>query len=258
MARRFDPPNALLLDEHREETFRVFKKQWERYAIVSKLSKEDEDYRSALLLYTVGEPAVKLVESSGKERTTVTQILDILESHCVGTKNELYHDFVFGTADQKEGEDFDTLLARLRSLEKVCNFEELKDRMLRNRLVLGIQNNDTRRKLLASTEQTLESVIKLCKSEKRATTTLQKIQAEEAVNVNEISKRSHRSFKDTKSATRSVDCKYCGRRHAARKESCKAFGKICNFCKAENHFEAVCLKKKAGAHASTHAIAGGD
>ena len=104
---------------------------------------------------------------------------------------------VFGTADQ-EGEDFDTFLARLRSLEKVCNFEELKDRMLRNRLVLGIQNNDTRRKLLASTEQTLESVIKLCKSEERATTTLRKIQAEEAVNVNEISKRSHRSFKDTK------------------------------------------------------------
>ncbi|XP_067931142.1 uncharacterized protein [Watersipora subatra] len=127
--------------------------------------------------------------------------------------------------------------------------------MLRNRLVLGIQNNDPRRKLLASTEQTLESVIKLCKSEERATTTLQKRQAEEAVNVNEISKKSHRSFKDTKSATRSVDCKYCGRLHAARKESCKAFGKICNFCKAEIHFEAVCLKKKAGAHASTHAIA---
>ena len=98
-----------------------------------------------MLLYTVGEPAVKLVESSGKERTNVTQILDILESHCVGTKNELYHDFVFGTADQKEGEDFDTFLAILHSLENVCNFEELKDRMLRNRLVLGIQNNDTRR-----------------------------------------------------------------------------------------------------------------
>ena len=109
---------------------------------------------------------------------------------------------------------------------------------------------------LASTEQTLESVIKLCKSEESATTTLQKIQAEEAVSVNKISKRRHRCIKDTKSATRSVDCKYCGRRHTARKESCKAFGKICNFCKAENHFEAVCLKKEAGAHASTHAIAG--
>ena len=103
MARKFDLPRPLVLDDHREEAFRVFKKRWERYSIVTKLADEDDDYRAALLMYTIGEPAVKIVESSGAEHAEVNQILKILEAHCIGTKNELYHDFVFGTADQKDG-----------------------------------------------------------------------------------------------------------------------------------------------------------
>ena len=41
-------------------------------------------------------------------------------------------------------------------------------------------------KLLASSKQTLEAITKLCKSEERATTTLRKIQADEAVSVNAV------------------------------------------------------------------------
>lgn len=262
MARKFDPPRPLVLDEHREEAFRVFKKQWERYSIVSKLADENDAYRAALLMYTVGEPAVKIVESSGTEHKTVDQILEILKTHCIGTKNELYHDFVFGTADQKDGEDFDTFLARLRSLETICDFGDLKDRMIRNRVVLGIQSNETRRKLLASSEQTLEAITKLCKSEERATTTLRKIQADETVSVNAV--YNNRGFRRTSERkhdnSKTVDCKYCGRIHPHKKEACKAFGKICNYCKGSNHFETVCMKKKAaeGRQASTHLITSGD
>ena len=256
MARKFDPPRPLVLDEHREEAFRVFRKQWERYSIVAKLADEDDDYRAALLMYTIGEPAVKIVESSGAEHAKVNQILEILEAHCIGTKNELYHDFVFGTADQKDGEDFDTFLARLRNLEKICDFGNLKDRMIRNRIVLGIQNNETRRKLLASSEQTLEAITKLCKSEERATTTLRKIQADEAVNVNAVyGSGPNRTSERNKGQQISKDCKYCGRSHPPKKEACKAFGKTCNYCKGLNHFELVCMKKKASnRQASTHTI----
>jgi len=252
MARKFDPPSPLVLDEHREEAFHVFKKQWKRYAVVAKLADENEAYRVALLMYTVGEPAVKLIESSGKDHGTIKGIFEILEGHCVGTKNELYHDFVFGTADQREGEDFDTFVARLRAQAVICDFGALRDR-IRNRIVLGIQSNETRRKLLASSEQSLGAITKLCKSEERATTTLRKIQAEESVNA--VANSSRRVTTDRRQKS---ECKYCGKSHSPKKEACRAFGKTCNYCKGKNHFEVVCLKKKASSQASTHAITDAD
>ena len=47
----------------------------ERYFIVADLADEDNGYRAALLMYTVGEPTVKIVESSGAEHAKVDEIL---------------------------------------------------------------------------------------------------------------------------------------------------------------------------------------
>ena len=32
------------------------------------------------------------------------------------------------------------------------------------------------------------------------------------------------------------ECRYCGRRHAPKKEMCPAYGKTCNNCWAKDHF----------------------
>ena len=99
-------------------------------------------------------------------------------------------------------------------------------------------------KLLASSKQTLEAITKLCKSEERATTTLRKIQADEAVSVNAVYGRGpKRASKRNKRQQIPKDCKYCGRSHPPEMEACKAFGETCNYCKGLNHFELMCVKK---------------
>ena len=39
------------------------------------------------------------------------------------------------------------------------------------------------------------------------------------------------------------DCKYCGRRHAMKKELCPAWGKTCSKCTGKNHFAIKCRVK---------------
>ena len=39
------------------------------------------------------------------------------------------------------------------------------------------------------------------------------------------------------------DCKFCGRKHLATKESCPAYGQECRKCGQENHFSKFCPKK---------------
>ncbi|XP_061765807.1 uncharacterized protein LOC133558441 [Nerophis ophidion] len=44
-----------------------------------------------------------------------------------------------------------------------------------------------------------------------------------------------------------VECKYCGTRHARGRDQCPAFGKSCRSCGTANHFAKVCMKR--GQHA---------
>jgi len=233
---KVDPPKPIDLTnvDGREESFRNFSRRWATFTVVSKLGEEEDDYQAATLMYVMGEDAARLVEASNEPKETCTEILAILENHCVGTQNELYNDYKFGSAMQLEGEDFDTFLARLRELEKRCNFPAaVRDRLMRNRVVLGIQCNKTRQKLLASQEQDLRTVIQICRSEGRAKDTLRKIQKDaELDEVNQMQKVDNKK-----------PCKYCGSKHPPRQ--CKAYGKKCSYCGGKNHFAAVCFQAKS-------------
>ena len=41
------------------------------------------------------------------------------------------------------------------------------------------------------------------------------------------------------------NCKFCGRKHLATKESCPAYGQECRNCRQENHFSKFCPKKRS-------------
>ena len=73
---------------------------------------------------------------------------------------------VFNSSSQEEEEEFDTYLAAR------CNFGNLQDELIRDRLILGIHSEETRKKLLATDGLTLETAIPLCRSEETACMTL--------------------------------------------------------------------------------------
>ena len=82
----------------------------------------------------------------------------------IGETNETYERYVFNKCDQQQGQSFDSYLTALRSLIKTCNFGTLQDNLLRDRVVLGIQENSTRKKLLAESKLALEKCISICRA----------------------------------------------------------------------------------------------
>lgn len=48
---------------------------------------------------------------------------------------------------QQEGETGDAYVTALKTLAKTCNFGQLQDDLLRDRIVIGIKDNATRKKL---------------------------------------------------------------------------------------------------------------
>ena len=70
-----------------------------------------------------------------------------LEEFGVGETNEIYERYQFNKRDQESGESIDSYVASLRTLAKTCNYGSLLDSLILDRIVVGIRDNDTRKRL---------------------------------------------------------------------------------------------------------------
>jgi len=79
------------------------------------------------------------------------------EAHCVGEVNVVYERYLFYKRKQENGETFDSFVAELRKLVKTCDFGAAEDSTVRDRIVMGIRDDTTRRKLLQTRKLDLKS-----------------------------------------------------------------------------------------------------
>lgn len=93
---------------------------------------------------------------------TVQGILTALETYCVPRKYTTYERYVFRTTVQ-EDRSFDVFVTDLRRRAEYCDFEGIKDSLIRDQIVVGISDPKLRERLLRETDLTLEKAIKLCR-----------------------------------------------------------------------------------------------
>jgi hypothetical protein len=180
-----------------------------------------------------------------------------------------YEQYMFNSRMQENGERFDIFLGDVRRLARSCAFGGVEDSIIRDRLVVGIRDDATRRKLLQLRDLTLNKAIDLCRASEAAGQQLKamagpdEVQAVNSTHSSGVASRGQRDNRseyrggggerdqrakghghsgDSKSAHR---CKFCNRSHVMKKESCPAFGKTCNVCSGKNHFPASSVCKKA-------------
>ena len=181
---------------------------WDNYVIVARLDNEAADYKKALFLHTLG-PDGLLIYNGMKlgDDHTLEDIIEALENHFIGKTNETYERFVFNKRDQKSNEPFEDYVATLQTLMKTCNFsDDMKDSLLRDRIVLCIRNQSTRERLLQEAELTLQTCIDKCRA---AETTTQQLRA---MSENELSAEAHAiSARPRKgsSSVKKASCKFC-------------------------------------------------
>ena len=96
------------------------------------------------------------------------------DAHFVGTTNETYERYVFNNRNQGATESVEDCVVALRTLSKACNFCDcMRDSLLRDRIVLGITDNATRKRLLQESALTFTSCIDLCRCAQVASSQLQ-------------------------------------------------------------------------------------
>ena len=144
------PPKPLrMVGDNLAEIWRLWKQQWENYAIVAQLDERPEKFRVAMFLHAVGPEGLKAYNTMTFEgEPTLQSILSNFKQLAIGTLNETYERYIFNRRNQEPVESIAQYITTLRALSRTCNFGDLHYSLLRDRIVLGVNDPNTRKKLL--------------------------------------------------------------------------------------------------------------
>ena len=244
-----------------------FKGQWINYSKAAKINREEKDCQAAIFLACIGTDAYNIFTTmefaEEGEKADPEKLIEAFEKHCIGEVNEVYERYVFNRRQQKPGESFDTFVGDLRRLVKSCNCGRVEDSTVRDRIVLGIRDDATRKKLLQTRKLDLARVIDICRSAEVTTRHLKTMTSPDEVHALRQQSRAPRTrtksrhrressrLRNDSSQSPSADmrdkssrrCRYCNQTHARSKQSCPAYGQVCTKCSKRNHFAVVCQSK---------------
>ena len=139
------------------ENWRDFETSWDYYTIATDLrSKETTDAGkeivAATLCTVMGPESKKIMNSlpclTDADKKNPKRIIEELGKYFVPQRNVLYERFVFNSATQKPSETVDEYVVRLRQLANSCEFGDLKDSLIRDRIVIGTSDENGRERLL--------------------------------------------------------------------------------------------------------------
>ena len=216
--------------------WKVFKRDWKNYEIASKTNKEEMEIRIATFLACIGSEAMNIYDGldiSEADSKKIDKIIEAFEKHCIGETNETYERFTFNSRQQGESESVDKYVTELRKLSKTCNFDNLEESLIRDKLVTGLRCDITRRKLLQEHSLNLAKAIDIARAMEVSKTQMTKIkQQTDSAHGEAVNKVEARPKKDAKLKL----CHFCSKMHILKKELCPAYGKICSSCKGRNHF----------------------
>ena len=168
----YRPPDPLkLTGASSAASWERFIDQWNNYEIAMELQDQGTEKRAAIFLTCIGGDAMdvfRTFELSNADRKKIDTVIEAFRAYCVGTVNVTYERYLFYKRSQESGERFDNFVGDLRRLARTCDFGNVLDSMIRDRIVVGIRDDATRQKLLQVRNLTLKSVIDTCRASERA------------------------------------------------------------------------------------------
>ena len=196
--------------------------------------------------HTIGDDALKVIKTfsytEGEDSNNWRVVMAKMEKHCIGEVDEIYEWYCFNKRDKLPTESVDCFVVELKTLAKTCNFCDcLRDSLIRDRIVLGIKDEQTTKKLLRIRDLTLNRCIDICRNEEVMALHMKSL-SELVDNINQVKSKKKKPRAPTPDGQwgKKMSCKFCGYEHAPERKKCPAWGKACKQCKKKNHFAKGC------------------
>ncbi|XP_058453120.1 uncharacterized protein LOC131437045 [Malaya genurostris] len=250
-----------------------WKQKFNIYMIANNKADESERNKIATFLWLVGEHGVEiyntLFPNNGDTETmfgevaalnnqpaaepiagvavvqerTLAEVIIAFDTYCLPRKNLAVEAFKFNTIAQKEKQPFTEFETALRTQLAFCEFEceachvPFADRMLRDRIIIGIQDKKLQLKLLDGKNEPLVNIVEICKTYEAAAENKQLLERNEVHTVIENRKEGN--------VVPTAMCFKCGQPFNGRHSRyCPANNVVCDGCGRRGHFRKYCKSTK--------------
>jgi len=241
------PPKAF--DFRKPDEWLKWQKRFEQFQITSGLSAEDETRQVSTLLYCMGEEAKDVLTSTNitsdkkKKHGTVNEYFKV-------HKNVIFERARFNHRSQIKGESVEQYITTLYRLSETCEYGNLTSKMIRDRLVVGIQDSTLSERLQMDPNLTLEKAKKMvCQNEavhEHQVILKQPETTDKFLVIKQIRRKTPKntSHPPSKSASQAqqMKCKRCRNKpHSLNK--CPPKEATCHKCKRKGHYSSQCFSK---------------
>ena len=156
------PPGAFRFDH--PDKWAKWKRRFEQFHLASGLSAQSEERQVCTLLYTLGEDAEDVLSStniSQEERKKYAEVMAKVDGFFQIRKNVIYERARFNRGVQQPDESVEQFITKLYHLAEHCEYGELRNEMICDRIVVGIRDSALSERLQLDPELTLEKAKKL-------------------------------------------------------------------------------------------------
>ena len=158
------PFGALNLNGDIAQNWRCWKQRWSLFAIASGAHEKGESIQCATFFHMIGEDALNIYDTftfQDNEINKIQVLIDKFDQYFSPQKNITYQRYLFDTCSQN-GQSFDDFLINLRNKARTCEFENLHDSLICNRIVCGINDKTIRERLLCENNLILDRAAAIC------------------------------------------------------------------------------------------------
>ncbi|XP_071866677.1 uncharacterized protein isoform X1 [Bombus fervidus] len=253
------PPEPLSDNGDMVQNWQKWRKDFMIFMKASNSINKEQDYQAYLLrtyIGKVGQDVIeKIVSNHLKERDNMNILLAKLDKYFLPPKNEVIERYNFFKSCKNSDVSIENYIVYLKNKAKTCNFGNMTDSIIRDKLIIEFDDKQMRQKLFNVKDLNLSGFISIFNEhksamQKRKQDTNQnrkqiddnniKIDNVSAKNVTHSNKEISNSNRNEKRVRRQnkKNCSKCNQRHPM--QACPAWGLKCEKCYKYNHYTNCC------------------
>lgn len=223
-------------------------RRFERFRSASGLDSKGEEVQVNTLIYTMGDEADDILRSfslSEEEKKVYATVKGKFQAHFVKRRNVIFERAKFNMRRQEDREPVDAFITDLYSLAEHCEYGTLHDEMIRDRIVVGLQDAKLAEKLQLDADLTLDKAVSQVRQAEAVKKQQAVIRSEgDSVTVGAINKETtgkpSRKYCWSQGQSKEKSCSWCGMTPAHDRLKCPAKEAVCRKCQKKGHYQRAC------------------
>ena len=233
------------------QIFREWRRRWDDYAVMvdlSKLPRQKQMIQMRMCLTLETQRVLEhTLQISPSTDMTVDEVLNALQCHIKGLRNEALRRRELLRCKQLEGESFADFYVRLRNIAEevdICpgNSSTCEETQLKMIILMGVRDEELTQRLISlDTTSSLRDVVATCRSYEAARSATSAIRAPptqlcaiSAYKKDKKNRRLDKALQSQQHSTPATFCPSCARQHGS--EKCPAANSTCGSCSRSGHW----------------------